>query len=231
MPTSWRETLANAYLRGAGLEIGALHNPLRLPNSVSVRYVDRFGEADLRRHYPELAQLPLVPVDIVADGEQLDGMAAESQDFVIANHFIEHCADPIGTIKNHLRVLKRGGMLYVAVPDKRSTFDHLRPVTPLAHVIRDHEDGPDWSKWAHFEEWARLVWAPMAGKTEESHAIRAEAERLLALDYSIHYHVWTQAEFLELLLYLQGRLGFELEAYVRNAFDVMVEAIAILRKT
>ena len=70
----------------------------------------------------------------------------------------------------------------------------------------------------------------MAGATEQPQAIAGEAERLSRMQYSIHYHVWTEREFLELLLCFQQHSGCVLEACVRNSFDVMVECIAVLRK-
>ena len=66
-----REALAAHYLRGHGIEIGALHNPLKVPRRAHVSYVDRMAVPDLRAHYPELAREKLVPVDIIGDGETL----------------------------------------------------------------------------------------------------------------------------------------------------------------
>lgn len=48
---------------------------------------------------------------------------------MIANHFLEHCEDPVRTLQNLLRVLRRKGILFMAIPDKRSTFDYTRPCT------------------------------------------------------------------------------------------------------
>src|SRR5437763_15908927 len=59
-----RVALARLYLRGEGIEIGALHNPLPLPRRAKARYVDRLSVADLRRQYPDLRDKPLVKVDI-----------------------------------------------------------------------------------------------------------------------------------------------------------------------
>ena len=96
-------------------------------------------------------------VDIVDDGERLETIGDLTQDFVIANHFIEHSQNPIGAIENMLRVLKHGGILYLAVPDKRYTFDIDRPVTTIEHLLQDYEQGPQWSKRQHFEEWSRFI--------------------------------------------------------------------------
>jgi GT2 family glycosyltransferase len=216
-----REELAAAYLRGTGIEIGALHSPLRVPDSVTVRYVDRMPVTLLRRHYPELAELPLVEVDILDDGERLETIKNATQDFVIANHLLEHTGDPIATIGTWLRVLRPGGVIYLAVPDKRFTFDSDRQTTPLEHIVRDYEQGPEVSRRQHFEEWARHV----EGVPEDRVAERADA--LEELDYSVHTHVFTERELLELLLFCGERFGeLEIEALRRNG----LETVVVLRK-
>ena len=63
-----------------------MHRSL-FPGDVVVRYVDRMSVEDLCQQYPEMADQNLVHVDIIADGEMLDGIEDGSQDFVIANHF------------------------------------------------------------------------------------------------------------------------------------------------
>ena len=62
----------------------------------------KYVEDDLRREYPELTDWNLTPVDVVDDGEKLLTIAEESQDFIVANHFLEHCENPIRTIETHL---------------------------------------------------------------------------------------------------------------------------------
>ncbi len=215
---SVRRRLAAQHLAGSGLEIGALHMPLRVPAHASVRYVDRYEVPALRAHYPELADLDLVTPDIVTDGETLAGVPDASVDFVIANHMIEHCEDPIGTIANHLRVLRPGGALYMAVPDCRHTFDRDRALTPLAHLARDHSEGASWSRRTHYEEWAQFVDGVDAAN------VAARASELEAQSYSIHFHVWTPAAFLEMLVHCRTvlGLGFEVDALERNGHEFIV---------
>ncbi len=216
-----REFVADTFIRGHGIEIGALHMPLRVPRSAKVMYVDRFTVEDLRKHYPELNDKSLVNVDIVADGERLETISNESQDFVIANHFIEHCQNPIGALLNMFRVLKCGGVLYLAIPDKRNSFDADRPVTTIEHLMRDYQEGPAWSRRQHFEEWTRLV-----NKVQDDEAAEREIALNMGIDYSIHYHVWTQADMLELLVTLRKLASFEMELCLKNGPEV----IFILRK-
>jgi predicted SAM-dependent methyltransferase len=216
-----REIIAETYLRGEGIEIGALHNPLKLPDSVTVKYVDRLPVAELRKQYPELDSQQLVDIDIIADGEKLETIGDASQDFVIANHFIEHCQDPIGALLNMFRVLKDWGMLYLAIPDKRYSFDIDRPITPLEHLIRDFREGPEWSRRQHFEEWVRFV-----NKVEDDEEARKQVSANMKMNYSIHFHVWTQFEMLDLISSLRGMVTFEIELVLRNENEV----VFILRK-
>lgn len=218
--------LSHQYIKGEGIEIGALHNPLPVKKSQAVvRYVDRMSEKDLRIQYPELAGLPLVEVHYLADGELLESIKDGSQDFVIANHFIEHCQNPILAIQNMIRVLKVGGVVFMAVPDKRYTFDKPRDVTPLQHIVEDYKNGPEASKEQHFREWVKTF---NADKDEAF--IADEAIKLMKFDYSIHFHVWTKTDMDELFLYLIDELkfNFEVELSYRKVGDY--ENIYILRK-
>jgi SAM-dependent methyltransferase len=219
---SARTRIANRYLSGDGIEIGALHNPLSLPRSARIRYVDRLSVPELRAHYPELKREPLVEVDIVDDGERLTTIADSSLDFIVANHFLEHTQDPVGTLVNAFRALRPGGILYLAIPDKRYTFDIDRPVTPFEHLLRDFEEGPQVSRRQHFEEWARLV-----DRVPEDDVPR-RVEQLMVQDYSIHYHVWTQREALELLTAVRERLDLNFDIELMEGIEN--EVVFVLRK-
>jgi predicted SAM-dependent methyltransferase len=217
-----RRAIAERYLRGDGLEIGALHNPLPVPRSARVRYLDRLRVPELEQQYPELRGEELVEVDIVDDGERLSQVPDGSQDFVIANHFLEHCQDPLGALENMFRVLRPGGVLYLAVPDRRFTFDAERGVTSLEHVLKDHRAGPEGSRREHFEEWARLV------DRVEDRDIEPHVARLLEADYSIHFHVWEQRDVFDLLQLARREvnLEFDVELATRNGH----ENLFVLRK-
>ena len=213
-----RRRLARKHLTGSGLEIGALHLPLRVPRGASVRYVDRCGRSDLRAHYPELEIYPIVEPDIVDDAETLATIPDASVNFVVANHFIEHCEDPIGTLKTFLRVLRPGGVIYMAVPDGRLTFDSDRPITSISHLVHDHLEGPESSRAQHYEEWTSLsLKVPRA-------EVAQHAQELQTQRYSIHYHVWTPSAFLELLVEARSRfeLPLDVEAVERNEHEFIV---------
>jgi glycosyltransferase involved in cell wall biosynthesis/predicted SAM-dependent methyltransferase len=222
-----RELIASAFLCGDGIEIGALHNPLAIPKHAQVKYVDRLPKDKLYEHYPELRIYSLVDVDIVDDGEYLNRVMDESQDFVIANHFLEHSEDPITTITNLLRVTKVGGVVYLAIPNMTQTFDCNREQTKLQHLIDDHELGVEESRRLHYEEWVSLV-EPHFGRTYEQPALNERIEELMRQRYSIHFHCWNAEGFQEVLLYLKNdyKLPFDISLFVERED----EYVAILTK-
>jgi SAM-dependent methyltransferase len=216
-----RRHLSGRYLQGDGLEVGALHLPLALPRGARARYVDRMSVEDLRAHYPELDEYELVTPDFIDDGEALTSVPTGSMDFVIVNHLIEHCQDPIGALLSHARVLREGGILYLAAPDRRRTdFDREREETSLEHLLRDHQQGPEGSRSTHYEEWSRLAIKVPADEVAD-HAAALEQQ-----DYSIHFHTFTLTSFLAMMLRSRELYGlpFELVATETNNHEFIVIA-------
>jgi SAM-dependent methyltransferase len=200
--------LGRKYCSGSGLEIGALHNPLPVAPGTRVTYVDRLDVQGLRAHYPELAGHEFVNVDIVDDGETLGAVAAGSQDFIIANHCIEHCQNPLGTIRTHLGKLKAGGLLFYTLPDRKMTFDWKRTNTPFEHLVADDAPGgAARSRETHYREWSQFV----VGK--EGAEIEATSRQLMAEKYSIHFHCWDKRA---LRAFLESA-----RAYLDNSFSIV----------
>jgi predicted SAM-dependent methyltransferase len=217
--TPRRDLLANLYLEGEGVEIGALNSPLALPRRARARYVDYRDAETLREQYPGL---DFKAPDIVDDARTLATLPDSSQDFVIACHIIEHMEDPIGAIKTWLRVLKPGGVLFIAIPDRRFTFDFHRDVTEWAHMVRDHEEGPEWSREAHYEDSYRKIFG-----VEDEEEVRRLVARHRDGGGHTHFHVWTQVEMLEFVGALR-RYGLDFE--VEGFFAYGNEGVFILRK-
>lgn len=214
-----RRGLGRKHLEGDGVEIGALHHPMELGRRARVRYLDRMDVDGLRAHYPELLDHALVPVDVVDDGETLGTLADGSLDFVVANHFLEHTENPLGTIRNHLGKVRVGGAVYLAIPDRDYSFDRRRALTPFDHLVRDDVEGPSWSRMEHFREWTRHVEG-----VEDPAAVEERASRLEAMDYSIHFHVWDAGSFADFINRAGEHLGglFEVREFTRNGNEVVV---------
>jgi hypothetical protein len=226
-----RAEFAYRFLRGEGLEIGALNRRLPVPAWATARNVDRLATDELRAVYQDLDGTALAKVDVVDDGERLETIAADSQDFIVANHFLEHTEDLIGTLGTHLGKLKPGGVLFYAVPDKRYTFDHRREVTTVEHIVRDYEEGPEGSRREHYDEYGAAVLGGESDREAPDFAARAEkySRELEGSQASIHAHTFTAPSFLALLLEVRERSGgaFEVEACARHEAEVVV----VLRKS
>lgn len=217
-----RERLSRKYIKGKGIEVGALHTPLKIFNNAEVTYIDRMDNKGLLKHYPELKKFKFVKVGLVDDGEKLSKVKTASVDFVIANHFIEHCEDPISTIKNHLRVLKNDGIAFWAIPDKRYTFDVIRKTTTLKHIIDDFEKGPKNSRAKHYDEWAEII---LKLKNEVASKKARELEKEL---YSIHFHTYTLTSFKSLLNYMAKSLKINIQ--VVDIVPNINEFIVVVKK-
>ncbi len=196
-PFVLREDLARRFIAGDGLEIGAASWPMRVPKGSTVRYVDYLPRDQLLAQYQESFAASGVnfdsvpPVDIVDDAGTLATVPDASVDFVVANHVLEHLQDPVRALQNLCRVVRPGGVVFITLPDPRSSFDNRRERTTVAHVVRDHEEGPDVSRRQHYEEWATFI--DGAG----THAERMD--RYEREDARHHFHVWELEDFLELL--------------------------------
>jgi SAM-dependent methyltransferase len=200
-----KAALSLTFLSGEGIEIGALSSPFPVKAGVVVRNVDRMDVDSLRKQYPELADKDLAKVDIVDDGETLGLVGNESQQFVVASHFVEHAKNPIGFYLACSRVLRKGGVLLLVVPDKRHTFDVDRPLTSIEHVIGDHTLGHEAQKRTHCEEIV-CCQQKLSGDAAE-----IAIERMLQSDYSYHWHVWTSNTFLECMAAVIARYSMPLE--------------------
>lgn len=219
-----REPLSHIFLRGHGLEIGALNNPLSVPSGAKTRFVDRLPTEELKKLYIDIDPRGIRYVDIITDGETLSGVPDNSEDFVIANHMVEHCEDPIGTIRHMLRVLKVGGIFFMTLPDKRFTFDVKREVHTFEHFKRDYLEGPHVSRAEHYVEWLRDV----EGLTDEKE-IKRRSLGLFEERANIHFHAWDEAAMMEMLARMQSELGFRFDVEVMSRTGI--EVIFVIRKT
>ena len=238
--TEVRKTVADNFIAGHGLEIGAFASPLPVPAAARVTYVDKYNVEDLDANH-KVAGLSLgdfgvdlstvIHPDIVDDGECLAKVGDYSQDFVIANHVLEHFEDPIKGFRNMLRVLKHGGILYLSLPEMRHSFDSVRQPTPFEHLQRDYEEGPAWSRDSAYAEFAKIFAANGMDKglfPRHSGAALKQfeneiAQELNAADYSIHFHAWTMEGMVDMFSRIKPlyRLAYETRLILKNKEEVI----------
>lgn len=232
-----RAYYSRKYLSGSGLEIGALHNPLPVADGVRVTYVDRLEPEELMNRYPELDPKSIDRSIVVDDGFVLDTVALESQDFVIANHVLEHSMDPLHTLANWHRVLKPGGVIYVTIPVAEYCFDKGRPITTVEHMLKDYELAESEDRETlhernreHYREW--VDYSEVALRREagaetdlDDEQRAANAVNLWQHREEIHFHTFTPASFRELLTCFCSRIRPGCELLASDDFGVEVVAI------
>ena len=130
------------FLEGTGIEYGPLHAALIEKSQYDVLYAD-FADRDfLRSHYAhdKSVNIERIPhIDIVTEGKDISIFVDDnSMDYVVASHVMEHIPDILGWLESNLRVLKPGGRIAVAFPDKRYCFDLKRKSSSISKVIAAH---------------------------------------------------------------------------------------------
>lgn len=123
-----------------GVEIGPLMTPIVEKSDGAILYVDHVDTATLREKYAKDQNVDvtrIVPVDVVWNSGQFKHAFAPDfkADYVLASHVVEHVPDLIRWLGDIRDVLKPDGLLRLAVPDRRYTFDFLRRETELHDIL------------------------------------------------------------------------------------------------
>ena len=127
------ETLRSLFeASGKGLEIGPSHNPLMSKAAgFNVEVLDYLDASALRRKYANAGVdvSAVEEVDYVGDGRPMTEVIGDRQryDWIVASHVIEHVPDFVAFLVDCEALLKPGGSLVLAVPDKRCCFEFFVP--------------------------------------------------------------------------------------------------------
>ncbi|MFT3843917.1 MAG: methyltransferase domain-containing protein [Lacibacter sp.] len=136
----------------------------------------------------------------VMDSVNLSGIDSNTYDFLLSCHSLEHIANPLKALNEWKRILKPEGYLLVILPHKDKTFDHIRPVTELQHIIADFKNDVGEDDQTHFNEVINLHDL----KLDEGLANREHLIERVSNNYSnrcLHQHVFNARLVAELLDY------------------------------
>jgi SAM-dependent methyltransferase len=177
-----------------GIEIGALCYPTLFKNESDVLYLDRISTTQL---YDEFAadypNEKIMNVDIVSHDQPLrDILKDQHFDYFIANHVIEHIPDIIGWLSDIYDLLNDDGFIFLAVPDKRFTFDQKRMETSCGHIIMDYETGGICDAAEHIID--ALLYH------EQQPEINLSEIKAGRYNFIHHHHVFNYETFLELII-------------------------------
>jgi len=126
--------LAHSYLDGLnGIEIGASRGNGFGLDKTGGSYANVDFSSEQGGKWQSAGFKPML-VNIVANGDDLP-FNDKVFDYVLSSHVIEHFFDPIKTLKEWLRVIKKEGYLFIIVPHKERTFDKDRDLTLLGELV------------------------------------------------------------------------------------------------
>ncbi len=177
-----------------GVEIGAFKTPIP---DISPVYVDRFNEyaneKTLADYYGDCSDLPFKDCSL---------------SYVVTSHVIEHVANPLTAFLEWYRVLQHNGIIYMVVPHRKKTFDHLRPLTTVEHIIDDYKNKVTQADGTHIEDFVLGVdWNQYSPATPPDQ-VDEEKAKLVATyktsisnhhEINIHFHTFEPESMLELI--------------------------------
>jgi hypothetical protein len=204
--------LAVTLCRGRGLEIGALSNPA--PLAAEVIYADTCDKAAITSILSALDGGPYYDLDKLVEPSLIlqpphffIPIANSELDFIYSSHVLEHTPNIIAALYDQLRCVKTGGVVYFIVPNRRDTYDHRRPATPVSALIRRFEDR---SFSFSVEDASELLW----GTTGHVHYLPRTAEKLNEIHAGgsgvHHFVVFTPSSVLGLLQYVTSMFNCEI---------------------
>ena len=141
--------LASLSKSDSGIEIAPWHSGL-VPKREgwNVKILDVFDTNELRSR---ATADPLIDEESVGYIELVDfiGSACDiaeiipterhnSFDWIISSHNFEHLPDPLKFLAGVEKILRPGGLLIMAIPDKRGCFDYFRELTVIGDWIEAH---------------------------------------------------------------------------------------------
>ena len=217
-----RALIANAFVHGFGIEVGAGSRPFPVGENATVSYGDIRDAEALGAYFK---------TDVIDNGfidaETFATIKSDSLDFILSAHVIEHLKNPFGSILCGIDRLKIGGVYIIVIPDKRFTFDKNRPLTTFEHLTDDLKTGGDDTMPDAYLDHIRYVHTlyhqPILEEDEQE-----EVEKLLASKMDCHVHCWTRDTFSDhVSRLLQGRNAkIIFESNIKNEAAFVIKRIS-----
>lgn len=210
--------LRHANLSGHGLEIGPLDKPLVGDVPGSIEYADHLAFDDVvakYRHDP-LVDTARIPRNryVIGASALSPGLAGARFDYIVASHVVEHVPDLIGWLDDVYDCLTEAGILALAIPDKRFTFDRLRRCTSLSDAVDAHfsaQVAPSFGQVFDHVAYVRPVdlgaaWdgaGAVAAEAPEGHGLEAALRHCQSMHragryFDVHCQVFTPDSFARL---------------------------------
>ena len=205
-----RKELGEKYLRGSGIEIGAGLIIIDYGHVDELLVVDKRDAAGFEAFFGQPSPVPLhTPADAAAKFPRGCG-------FVVAHQVLEHCVNPIRTLRDEwIPLLADGAILFLGLPSSVNVDERERPVTPIEHILDDFyldRDEYDYESIQHtysfILQWAavhpRSLWYAEGDAESFAKNVMIESRRR---EPDLHWHTYTLATataLIEVAFYAAG---------------------------
>jgi len=159
----------------------------------------------------------------VCDSVDLGKIKSNNYDFILSCHTLEHIANPLKALYEWKRVLKDDGFFVLILPHKDATFDHLRPITKLSHLIEDYDNNIKEDDLTHLLETLKLHELNMTPEYTDYDEFKSIMENNKK-HRRLHHHVFDTQLVIKIMNYIGFKL-YAIEPILHN------NIIAIGRKT
>ncbi|BCQ25586.1 methyltransferase domain-containing protein [Caballeronia sp. NK8] len=230
--------LKHTDLSGLGLELGPYDQPTVFKTEAQVRYLDWKNREQLVREcsHPDLIE-HIPEIDYVVSSNRYGDYISDKFDYIIANHVMEHAPNMIQWLADLCAMMNDGGILFLALPDKKFSFDKYRPDTALSHFVAEYLAGVEEIPREHqleceiyYDE--AFVNRPMDVR-DRLNLDRIKEQLKAPPHVGIHSHVFDsetiESKVLKPIL-MMGFLTFNLVDFVPARGETGGEMIIILRK-
>lgn len=199
----WGRQWFGAQFHGHGLELSAASAPWPCKLGVTVDYSDPFNQNDgCKTGY---ANKDYVPLTYHASLEDMSEIKKTDYNFICCSHVIEHTPNVLLALKNVYEHLLPGGMFVMAVPHMNHTFDHLRILTTLSHIVTDYEDYKYERNLLHVVDHFENVNIKHFGGAEDITKI-CQDYILGKAKIDIHYHTFTEENMAQIIVWFNENI-------------------------
>ena len=214
-------------------------------------YADYLDADGLRAKYradPNVDISRIVDVDVIWAGGPLAACLPPGTvlDYVFASHVMEHIPDLVGWFAEIAAVLRPGGLVALAIPDKRFTFDLLRAPSRLGDLIDAHLQGlrrpAPWQVFDHHAHAVRLddfraAWegridpAALAHHADAAIALQCAEQARAGAHLDVHCWVFTPRSLMQRLgeLVALGLLPYRCHAFYETE-PCAIEMLLVLER-
>ncbi len=231
--------LKHIDLSRRGLELGPNGRPTLFKAETDIYYLDWKNRQQLVAEcaYPD--QVDSIPeIDYVVSSNNYQEVVRGTFNHVIANHVLEHVPNLIQWLINIAALLDPGGILFLALPDKKFTFDKFRPNTRLSHILAEFYDGTSVITNDHFLEAEIFYDLGFLGQpmvvSERLNRARLEAMLARGPHIGYHCHIFDSETVLDTIfkpIFWMGYVDFDIVDFVPAKLERGAEMLIVCRKT